>query len=751
MTEPSATSDEARDHNPPSWPASLFGVVKAGAVGLLFAAVAFFLEEKVNPFGLSEAISASGAIVLQRATAPVRDLVNPGRANIGRDAVTVVLLDSDFMEALRESDPNAGLTGRPAGGADQDPAQVEPRLRQCLRDIEHGNAPQATDPIGWPLPAAVIAHCVVGRVAKARPAAVFLDLILGDTARQKFPGGSYARGGADLGQALVDEHALDRTPLLLADSPSVSGSSFNSDGDGFECMSSSDLTDGSLVAPLLREEVKKASAPGQIEFVNAAHHGYSDIYPLLPQMLLEPRQTCDLTGIHWDHDIAWKDGAPLRYLPSPALRLFEIYTTAHQGDQRVGADIKARWQELMQPMSMFQTSVDNGFTTVTVPEKHQDWITDPGTGVLMPMWSAHPSARVVQSSPMLEAQGDGCKSAPGDGILASSWAALTTFWSNFRGSERGEAPDCVYIDTISATRLFTPEAWGHGPEGTTADDLLRGRVVMIGANLPQVNDRLETPAGQDVPGVYTHAVAFENLLGYGGDFHSRKNGLPALFTVILAFAVVPALSRLGAVPLLSIAVGILNGQIAPPGSWRQLMGALRAARKHGHGHATGHGHTPGHSHAQRDSLHTGHLIPIFLWCGVVLFLLLTAQAAAGVALLLFTSIPAQKAVLPLFFAYVPVWHAAVDELGDIAKDVIMLPCRSLVRLARAGRSCIQPSRAQSAHAAEVHAAPPCPAGPGEPAEPFMLGTGATARTEAGLTVSEVSHAGPERGAPIAFG
>lgn len=49
-------------------------------------------------------------------------------------------------------------------------------------------------------------------------------------------------------------------------------------------------------------------------------------------------------------------------------------------------------------------------------------------------------------------------------------------------------------------------------------DLLRERIVFVGVNLPALNGRVISPVQGQLPGVYFHAVALDNLITYGANY-----------------------------------------------------------------------------------------------------------------------------------------------------------------------------------------------------------------------------------------
>ncbi len=86
--------------------------------------------------------------------------------------------------------------------------------------------------------------------------------------------------------------------------------------------------------------------------------------------------------------------------------------------------------------------------------------------------------------------------------------------TNFIESELARE-NCPYTPTVYATdlRLSIGDRQAEGAE------FFRDRVVFIGGNFKGINDQVWTPVNGFLPGVYFHAMAFDNLLTYGDEFY----------------------------------------------------------------------------------------------------------------------------------------------------------------------------------------------------------------------------------------
>ncbi|MGI4858190.1 MAG: CHASE2 domain-containing protein, partial [Janthinobacterium lividum] len=87
-------------------------------------------------------------------------------------------------------------------------------------------------------------------------------------------------------------------------------------------------------------------------------------------------------------------------------------------------------------------------------------------------------------------------------------------WKVSRQMRPAEKPLCVHHDTFRVADL-------RGP--SEADDkmlttLIDGRIVMYGSALLAAGDYVNSPLEGDIPGVYLHAMALDNLITYGSNW-----------------------------------------------------------------------------------------------------------------------------------------------------------------------------------------------------------------------------------------
>ena len=97
---------------------------------------------------------------------------------------------------------------------------------------------------------------------------------------------------------------------------------------------------------------------------------------------------------------------------------------------------------------------------------------------------------------------------------------------------------CPYTDTISVVHLLGP--FNDGVRAAIAD-----RAIFYGASFEMAGDRVISPVYDDLPGVYLHAMAYDNLRSYGPDYKRAEhhpasqiaNVILLVFTVFLLLVV----------------------------------------------------------------------------------------------------------------------------------------------------------------------------------------------------------------------
>lgn len=102
-------------------------------------------------------------------------------------------------------------------------------------------------------------------------------------------------------------------------------------------------------------------------------------------------------------------------------------------------------------------------------------------------------------------------------LLESIWATLT------RGPLATKLA-CPYTRTISVAHLLN-----HAGDDEDIREALENRTVLYGAGFRLTGDRVDSPVYAELPGVYLHAMAYDNLVTFGRDYkRAERRGVKAL-------------------------------------------------------------------------------------------------------------------------------------------------------------------------------------------------------------------------------
>ena len=130
--------------------------------------------------------------------------------------------------------------------------------------------------------------------------------------------------------------------------------------------------------------------------------------------------------------------------------------------------------------------------------------------------------------------------------LNEKWMGCTSerplrhLYTMLRKNPLAEKRKCPHTNTISVLHLL-------GPVDTDVQGAIQGKAVFYGGSFQMVGDRVISPVFDDLPGVYLHAMAYDNLVTFAGNYKradheglslsSVVNGLLLLFTVLLLLLV----------------------------------------------------------------------------------------------------------------------------------------------------------------------------------------------------------------------
>lgn len=452
---------------------------------LLIAAAIDIVIETANPFGMVEAVNARAADTLQLVAGSFK------RSTPGQEAVTVVLIDRRYFESL----------GRSQAG-----------------------------PV-WPLPVNQLTMGVIRRVLDAEPKALFVDIAFPDAPREIAEGSSNTRAEAleRLGQGLAD---LDQgIPIFLGDDL-VPGPELDSERErcGIDFLPTASIgSSRALAAPLVRQLFQGGDRTA-LEVVDASWPGTASTYELAPT----------LTGAGGNCQTLMEDRRG--FVASPALALFAAYTggcvpkaaTAICDREEIAGLARALHADERPPID------SDGLRPFRL---------DPAArGDLALRWRVSLSPASINWFRTTRGS-DECV----DQFYHSGWYALQNYLIHMFGPVQRRMGEptrrrCVYIDTLSAADLGDSRrarAPAAAPTLDVAATFLKDRIVLLGVDLPQSSDRFRSPINGEVPGVYMHAVAVENLITFGDGFPRAASAWPAwLATILLGVGLGAAMAAL---------------------------------------------------------------------------------------------------------------------------------------------------------------------------------------------------------------
>jgi len=225
---------------------------------------------------------------------------------------------------------------------------------------------------------------------------------------------------------------------------------------------------------------------------------------------------------------------------------------APSGNRETGTPINAALLECAEPVNA-QMDVERGASGVLT------YLHGGGTSTFRwtPAFAMYDARERILSRPRLRAE----DAQPMEIIwgnlgskLNESWMQCTSegafqhLFNILRENPLAAKRTCPHTHTISVVHLL-------GPFNEGVKKAIEGKAVFYGGNFQMVGDRVISPVYDDLPGVYLHAMAYDNLVTFGSaykraDHHglslsSVVNGLLLLFTVVLLLLVdkPPAFAR----------------------------------------------------------------------------------------------------------------------------------------------------------------------------------------------------------------
>lgn len=343
--------------------------------------VPLYLLDKLDPFGLSKQVHSYSERLVQKVTAPFY-------GSAAQDKIAVVLIDQSSLAARGEA---------------------------------------------WP-PRYVYYEEVVRRIAKQKPAAIFLDVLVED---KRVYDDSLAVARQALGETLIKTGV----PLYLATLDTQNNSVFN-------------------------------GVPGT-QTTLSGWRGYAEDYPLAispghfygqHDSQLEPEEKCDATQNR-----------------TAALQIYQ--QLCGQGLQQGCA-------------TQHEADAEEQFCDAMVVQ-----------------WGHHVSRVVPERHLISESQCTAVEQSVSVRVGESLRAFFASLFSGYDESVLKQLRQpCPYTVTVREEDLSSEKARG----------VLTGRVVMIGLSLPGIHDIVDSPVHGQIPGVYLHAMALDNLLTWNASYYPRK-------------------------------------------------------------------------------------------------------------------------------------------------------------------------------------------------------------------------------------
>ncbi len=145
------------------------------------------------------------------------------------------------------------------------------------------------------------------------------------------------------------------------------------------------------------------------------------------------------------------------------------------------------------------------------------------------VWGSRPDPAYLAMTKAVSGQPVQCRGAEGGWLQR-----LGEQMAGVRAAGSGSRQECPYTQALGYDRMVA----GLGLETKDVQQLLAGRLVMVGGQFHASNDWVESPVHGQVPGVQYHAMALDNLIEDGADYRRNANMFldSDLFKSLLIFA-----------------------------------------------------------------------------------------------------------------------------------------------------------------------------------------------------------------------
>ncbi|HEB67582.1 MAG TPA: CHASE2 domain-containing protein [Gammaproteobacteria bacterium] len=105
-----------------------------------------------------------------------------------------------------------------------------------------------------------------------------------------------------------------------------------------------------------------------------------------------------------------------------------------------------------------------------------------------------------------------------EGVGWTLWGMARNLWHGLLGNMAETRERCVYHQTLFANELIGILKQGSPQQKTRLKKVIQDRIVFYGVALDGLHDVVSTPVHGQLPGIYLHAMALDNLISLGGNY-----------------------------------------------------------------------------------------------------------------------------------------------------------------------------------------------------------------------------------------
>lgn len=392
-----------------------------------------------------------------------------------------------------------------------------------LIDKDYFGASQKRLDKKWPLPSRDFAFNILSPIADADPAAIFIDIAFTDAPRYISSAADQPDGEAALREIARDLVSQSETvPIIVGD---ATGGIDTTGSCSVPFTDFETLRQRRVQSSVMVDEVVKnlGGRPSNFEFALADWDGTSTDYPF-SSMAIAPQNSCHALQRSMS-ELVGKGSATNReqlgYLVTPAVALID--TVCRSGRTLPGVGVPKLCPQMRR---LYDPKTTQGYGLYAL----SDTLAKP----LYVRWGVKLS-RLAQKYSGTSLNAEACEAQRMTGWWSKTWAVTReVFFAAFPGvknlvPETAYRRPCSYIDTVSASVIADPRRIGFSDEQAAQfrKDYFQNRIVLVGTAVPFVKDTIPSPVNGEMPGVFLHAMALENMLNFGTSYPHQ----PGLFWV----------------------------------------------------------------------------------------------------------------------------------------------------------------------------------------------------------------------------